>query len=131
MSVRGEAANVLPIIVGIRDSAVQLVSTLGSVVISACECVWGCDAQRFRLTVSACSCQWAAADAPCTRATERNPPRRDTVYQVREENIGDAMQGGWEAAVLLVWDGSKTALAGSYPALARRKLGDSGPVQAI
>lgn len=38
--------------------------------------------QRFRLTVSACSCQWAAADAPCTRATERNPPRRDTVYQL-------------------------------------------------
>jgi hypothetical protein len=31
MSVRKEAANVLPIIVGIRDSAVQLVSTLGSV----------------------------------------------------------------------------------------------------
>jgi hypothetical protein len=30
-----EAANVLPIIVGIRDGAVQLVSTLGSVVISA------------------------------------------------------------------------------------------------
>jgi hypothetical protein len=35
MSVRREAANVLPIIVGIRDGAVQLVSTLGSVVISA------------------------------------------------------------------------------------------------
>jgi hypothetical protein len=32
MSVRREAANVLPIIVGTRDSAVQLVSTLGSVV---------------------------------------------------------------------------------------------------
>jgi hypothetical protein len=32
MSVRREAANVLPIIAGIRDSAVQLVSVLGSVV---------------------------------------------------------------------------------------------------
>jgi hypothetical protein len=31
MSERREAADVLPIIVGIRDSAVQLVSTLGSV----------------------------------------------------------------------------------------------------
>jgi hypothetical protein len=37
MSVRREAANVLPIIAGIRDSAVQLVSILGSVVMS----VWG------------------------------------------------------------------------------------------
>jgi hypothetical protein len=35
MSVRREAANVLPVIAGIRDSAVQLVSILGSVVISA------------------------------------------------------------------------------------------------
>jgi hypothetical protein len=33
--VRREAANVLPIIVGIRDSAVYLVSVLGSAVISA------------------------------------------------------------------------------------------------
>jgi flagellar motor component MotA len=32
MSVRREAANVLPVIAGIRDSAVQLVFTLGSVV---------------------------------------------------------------------------------------------------
>jgi hypothetical protein len=32
MPVRREAANVLPITVGIRDSAAQLVSTLGSVV---------------------------------------------------------------------------------------------------
>ena len=37
MSVRREAANVLPVIAGIRDSAVQLVSILGSVVMS----VWG------------------------------------------------------------------------------------------
>jgi hypothetical protein len=32
MSVRREAASVLPIIAGIRDSAVQLVSVLGSAV---------------------------------------------------------------------------------------------------
>jgi hypothetical protein len=37
MSVRREAANVLPVIAGIRDSVVQLVSILGSVVMS----VWG------------------------------------------------------------------------------------------
>jgi hypothetical protein len=37
MSVHREAANMLPIIAGIRDSAVQLVSVLGSVVMS----VWG------------------------------------------------------------------------------------------
>jgi hypothetical protein len=34
VSVRREAANVLPIIAGIRDSAVQLVSVLGGVVMS-------------------------------------------------------------------------------------------------
>jgi hypothetical protein len=34
MSVRREAANVLPVIAGTRDSAVQLVSVLGSVVTS-------------------------------------------------------------------------------------------------
>jgi hypothetical protein len=37
MSVLREAANVLPVIAGIRDSVVQLVSILGSVVMS----VWG------------------------------------------------------------------------------------------
>ena len=37
MSVRREAANVLPVIVGIRDKVVQLVSVLGRVVMS----VWG------------------------------------------------------------------------------------------
>jgi hypothetical protein len=37
MSVRREAANVLPVTVGIRDKVVQLVSVLGRVVMS----VWG------------------------------------------------------------------------------------------
>jgi hypothetical protein len=34
MSVRREAANMLPVIAGFRDGAVQLVSVLGSVVMS-------------------------------------------------------------------------------------------------
>jgi hypothetical protein len=40
MPVRREAANVLPIIAGIRDSAVQLVSILGSVVLGSVPAGW-------------------------------------------------------------------------------------------
>jgi hypothetical protein len=41
MSVRREAANVLPVIAGIRDSAVQLVFILGSVTSYQHEQAWG------------------------------------------------------------------------------------------
>ena len=74
MSVLREAANVLPVIAGIRDSAVQLVSVMGSVVIgggSKAKASHHCEPtevvlspSNLQVCVRACGCRgWAAGGA--------------------------------------------------------------------
>jgi hypothetical protein len=74
MSVRREAANVLPVIAGIRDSAVQLVSILGSVVMSVWGMVFGYQSESG-LGVIYSGLDGSRACSPCVgSAVAESPP---------------------------------------------------------